>query len=213
MLRKVSEFFTKPVGPGKLNMWNWWVIVAVIIIIVIIVVVATSVIKTTTTGPVLTGNNVRMYVYDSSNPDVKLYLNADSTLSLVEKSGDATKLQVLSNTVPSGSQIIGSWTSNYYITNGASKLTFSAGDGTCNISMSADTSDGNVLFFRTTDMVDPVPDGTMLNYNSPIGISPALTTVACYGQALAVNTTSGLFYSVNKAASTSSNMTWYFEPA
>lgn len=168
---------------------------------------------TTTTEPVQTDSNVRIYMYDKANPDVKLYLSADSALTLVSKSSNATKFQIASTDAVSMTQITGSWDAHFYIKNGTSKLTFAAGDGTCNISMSSATSDGSVLFFRTTDMVDPVPTGTILKFNSPIGISPALTTVACYGQALAVNVTSGVFYSVNGAAAPSANMTWYFEPA
>lgn len=213
MLSKVSEFLKRNVGPGKMLMWNWLVIVVVIIIIIVIVIVITSLSSSTTTEPVQTDSNVRIYMYDKANPDVKWYLSADSALTLVSKSSNATKFQIVSTNAVSMTQITGSWDAHFYIQNGTSKLTFAAGDGTCNISMSTATSDGNVLFFRTTDMIDPVPIGTILKFNSPIGISPALTTVACYGQALAVNVTSGVFYSVNGAAAPSANMTWYFEPA
>ena len=216
MSSKVSEFFLKNVGPGKMLMWNWLVIAVVIIIIIIIVIViimSSSSDTTTTTEPVMTDLDVRIYMYDKANPDTKWYLSADSALTLVSKSSNATKFQIVSTNAVPVAQITGSWDVHFYIKNGTSKLTFAAGDGTCNISMSTATSDGSVLFFRTIDMIDPVPSGTILKFNSPIGISPALTTVACYGQALAVNVTSGVFYSVNAAAAPLANMTWYFEPA
>jgi hypothetical protein len=216
MLSKISDFLKKNVGPGKMLMWNWLVIVVVIIIIIIIVIVIVTLSSsdtTTTTAPVMTDLDVRIYMYDKANPNTKWYLSADSALKLVSKSSNATKFQIITTNAVPVAQITGSWGSHFYIQSGTSKLTFAAGDGTCNVSMSTATSDGNVIFFRTIDMIDPVPDGTILNFNSPIGISPALSTVACYGQALAVNVTSGVFYSVNSAAAPSANMTWYFEPA
>ena len=214
MLSKVSEFLKKNVGPGKMLMWNWLVIIVVIIIIIIIVIVITSSSTTTTepiqTEPVQTDSDVRIYTYDNAN--VKYYLSFDSsTLALTYQLNNAKKFQIVSTDALPLTIITGSWDKHFYIKSGTSKLTFAAGRGTCNISMSSDESDGNVLFFRTIDMIDPVPTGTILKFNSPIGISPALTTVACYGQALAVTGTS-VFYSVNSAAASSANITWYFEP-